>query len=73
MAVTDQQVLLLMKNYEKTGSTEMAAAKAGMCRQTASKCLQGAKMPSEAKTQKRLWHIREDELNGTLRDETSYH
>ncbi len=40
----------------------MAAAKAGMSRQTASKYLQGAKMPSEAKTQKRLWRTREDPL-----------
>ena len=54
MAVTDKQVLLLMKNHEKTGSIETAAAKAGMCRQTASKYLQGAKMPSEAKTQNRV-------------------
>ncbi|MDX9775792.1 MAG: IS21 family transposase [Petrimonas sp.] len=62
MAVTDKQVLLLMKNHEKTGSIETAAAKAGMCRQTASKYLQGAKMPSKAKTQKRLWRTREDPL-----------
>ena len=62
MAVTDKQVLLLMKNHEKTGSIEMAAAKAGMSRQTASKYLHGAKMPSEAKGQKRQWRTREDPL-----------
>jgi len=62
MAATDQQVVLLMKNHTKTGSTEMAAAKAGMCRQTASKYLHGAKMPSEAKKQERQWRTREDPL-----------
>ena len=62
MAVTDQQVGLLMKNHTKTGSIEMAAAKAGMSRQTASKYLHGAKMPSEAKGLKRQWRTREDPL-----------
>ena len=64
MTVTDQQVQLLMKNYEKTGSQEQAAAKAGMSRQTASKYLHGAQIPSEAKKNKREWRTREDPLDG---------
>ncbi len=62
MAVTDQQVVLLMKNYTKTGSMETAAAKAAMCRQTASKYINGGEMPSEAKKTGRHWRTREDPL-----------
>ena len=62
MAVTDQQVLLLMKNYTKTGSIQTASAKAGMCRQTGAKYLNGAELPSEAGKKERHWRTREDPL-----------
>lgn len=59
MAVTDQQVRLLKMSYEKSGTLEVSAAKAGMCRQTGSKYLKEDKLPSELKKD-RTWRTRKD-------------
>lgn len=64
VAVTDQQVSLLMKTYTKTGLVTTAAAKAGMCRQTGSKYLNGSALPSSRRPVKRPWRTREDPLAG---------
>ena len=62
MAVTDQQVKLLMKTFTKTGQVSASAAKAGMCRQTGAKYLNGAPLPSSSRPVKRPWRTREDPL-----------
>lgn len=61
MAVTDQQVRLLMETYTRTNSVETASAKADMCRQTGAKYLGSNKLPSENKVT-RSWRTREDPL-----------
>jgi hypothetical protein len=59
MSITNEQMRLLMKAMEKDPHIGKAAAKAGMCRQTASKFLHSAKMPSELKTS-HDWRTRPD-------------
>lgn len=63
MAVTYQQVELLMKNFTKTGQISAASAKAGMCRQTGAKFLNGALLASSSRPVKRPWRTREDPLS----------
>ncbi len=63
MPVTDKQVRLLMKNFENSGSTSIASAKAGMCRQTGAKHIHGAAaLPSSDCPVARQWRTREDPL-----------
>jgi hypothetical protein len=50
---------LLMKAMEKDTTLEQAAAKAGMCRQTASKYLNAGKMPSDMQSM-HTWRTRSD-------------
>ena len=48
-----------MKEFRKTGKVEASALKAGMSRNTATKYLNGGKLPSELK-KPRTWRTRED-------------
>jgi hypothetical protein len=59
MALTDQQVKIMMKELSKHGNQGIAAAKAGVCRQTAAKYLRSGKLPSELQ-EVRQWRTRED-------------
>ncbi|MBR9978876.1 MAG: hypothetical protein KFH87_12390 [Bacteroidetes bacterium] len=59
MSITNEQMRLLMKAMEKDPHIEKAAAKAGMCRQTASKFLRAGKMPSDSKVP-HDWQTRTD-------------
>ena len=60
MPVTNQQVGLLMKNFESSGSISTASAKAGMCRQTGAKYIHGVPPPDCPVV--RPWRTREDPL-----------
>ena len=62
MTVTAQQVRLLMKNYEKTGSVEKASASADVCRQTGAKQLHGPSPNGDASSVDRHWRTRRDPL-----------
>lgn len=57
--ITDQQVKLMKKIMSKTGGIQKAAAKADVCRQTASKYLNQEKLPSELKPP-RSWKTHAD-------------
>jgi transposase InsO family protein len=59
VTVTNQQVQLMNKEIEKGGDLKRAAAKAGMCRQTAAKYHQSKTLPSEMK-EPRTWLTREN-------------
>ena len=59
MTTTDQQVKIIMKELSKHGNQGKAAAKAGVCRQTAAKYRRLGKLPSELK-QPRDWQTRPD-------------
>jgi len=59
MSITNEQMRLLMKAMEKDPHIEKASAKAGMCRQTASKFLRAGNMPSDMKTP-HDWQTRSD-------------
>ena len=59
MATTDAQVRKLMSEYQKHGKIGVAALRAGMHRNTASKHLKTGKLPSEGKTE-RWWRTRAD-------------
>ena len=50
VTMTDQQVRMIMKGLSKHGNEGMAAAKAGVCRQTAAKYRRLGKLPSELKS-----------------------
>jgi hypothetical protein len=49
MTTTDLQVRIIMKELSKHGNQERAAAKAGVCRQTAARYIEAGKLPSELK------------------------
>jgi Mu transposase-like protein len=57
--VTDQQVRKLMKLVKNERTLSLAAAKAGMCEQTARKYLRSGKLPSEAAAP-HTWRTRTD-------------
>ncbi len=59
MRKTDQEVVKLMKEYEKHGEMGRAARAAGMDRKTARKYLKEGKLPSELR-EARTWRTRED-------------
>lgn len=59
MTTTDQQVKLMNKELSKHGKQGVAAAKAGVCRQTTGKYQRSGKLPSELK-KVRDWRTRED-------------
>ena len=59
VTMTDQQVKVIMKELSKHGNEGMAAAKAGVCRQTAAKYRRLGKLPSEIKS-RREWRTRPD-------------
>jgi hypothetical protein len=59
MTTTDQQVKIIMKELSKHGNQGKAAAKAGVCRQTAAKYRRLGKLPSELK-RPRDWQTRPD-------------
>ena len=59
VTTTDRQVKIMSKELSKHGHQGVAAAKAGVCRQTASKYIQSGKLPSEMKGV-RHWRTRED-------------
>ena len=56
---TDRQVRMIMNELSKQGNQEKAAAKAGVCRQTAAKYQRLGKRPSELKAG-REWRTRPD-------------
>jgi len=56
---TDRQVRMIMKELSKQGNQGKAAAKAGVCRQTAAKYQRLGKLPSELKAG-REWRTRSD-------------
>ena len=56
---TDRQVRMIMNELSKRGNQEKAAAKAGVCRQTAAKYQRLGKLPSELKAG-REWRTRPD-------------
>jgi hypothetical protein len=75
MTTTDQQVRIIMKELSKHGHQGRAAAKAGVCRQTAARYLQAGKLPSELK-EAHIWQTRENpfaevwpEIEARLREE----
>ena len=49
MTTTDRQVKIIMSELSKHGDQGRAAAKAGVCRQTAARYIQAGKLPSELK------------------------
>jgi hypothetical protein len=49
MTTTDLQVRIIMKELSKHRNQGRAAAKAGICRQTAARYIQAGKLPSELK------------------------
>lgn len=57
--VTDTQVRLLMKHVETEENLSLAAAKAGMCEQTARKYRRSGKLPSESQAP-HTWRTHED-------------
>jgi len=59
MTATNQQVRIMRKELSKHSKQEVAAAKAGVCRQTAAKYQCLGKLPSELKSV-RDWRTRED-------------
>jgi hypothetical protein len=59
MTTTDQQVRLMNQELSKHGKQSVAAAKAGVCRQTAAKYQRSGKLPSEHQ-EVRDWRTRED-------------
>ena len=59
MRVTDQQVRMLMEEMAKHGKVGLAAAKAGMGRNTATKYLREKKLPSDLR-KPRSWRTRAD-------------
>jgi hypothetical protein len=59
MTITNSQMRLLMQAMENANTQELAAAKAGMSRQTAAKYLRAGKMPSDLKTP-HTWRTRDD-------------
>jgi hypothetical protein len=59
MTTTDQQVSIMRKELSNHGKQGVAAAKAGMCRQTAAKYQRSGKRPSELK-KGRDWRTRAD-------------
>ena len=67
MAATNQQVSIVRKELSKHGKQRVAAAKAGMCRQTAAKYQRLGKLPSELKSV-RDWLTREDHFAGNRSD-----
>src|ERR671915_934758 len=75
MTTTDLQVRIIMKELSKHGNQGRAAAKAGVCRQTAARYLQAGKLPSELK-KVHEWQTRENpfaevwpEIEARLRQE----
>src|SRR4051794_6142102 len=61
--VTDEQILRLRKALQKGMSLSLAAAKAGMDRQTARKYRRLARLPSEVRME-HTWRTREDPFEG---------
>jgi hypothetical protein len=59
MTTTNRQVNIMSKELSKQGKQGVAAAKAGVCRQTAAKYQRLGKLPSELKSV-RDWRTRED-------------
>lgn len=59
MTTTDQQVRIMKKELSKHGHQGVAAAKAGVCRQTGAKYLHSGKLPSES-AEVRHWRTRPD-------------
>jgi hypothetical protein len=59
MTTTDRQVKQMNKELSKHGKQGVAAAKAGVCRQTAAKYQRSGKLPSERK-EVRDWRTRDD-------------
>lgn len=59
VTTTDHQVSIMRKELSKHGDQGKAAAKAGVCRQTAAKYQRSGKLPSELK-KVRDWRTRED-------------
>ena len=57
--ITDQQVRKLMKHVKNEKTLSLAAAKTGMCEQTARKYLRSGKLPSEAAVP-HTWRTRTD-------------
>ncbi len=57
MTTTDRQVKIIMNELSKHGDQGRAAAKAGVCRQTAARYIQAGKLASELK-QAHLWQTR---------------
>ena len=57
--ITDQQVRKLMKLVKNEETLSLAAAKAGMCEQTARKYLKSGKLPSESAAP-HVWRTRRD-------------
>src|SRR2546428_3063253 len=60
MPVTDQQVRKLMSEYQKTGTIETAALRAGMDRKTAAKHLRRGASPAASPLAQRHWRTRRD-------------
>jgi len=59
MTTKDRQVSIMRKELSKQGKQGVAAAKAGVCRQTAAKYQRPGKRPSELK-QVRDWRTQAD-------------
>ncbi len=59
MTTTDQQVMIMKKELSKHGHQGLAAARAGVCRQTGAKYIHLGKLPSESKGV-RYWRTRAD-------------
>lgn len=59
VTTTDRQVRIMMKELSKQGNQGVAAAKAGVCRQTAAKYSRLGKLPSALK-RGRTWRTRPD-------------
>jgi hypothetical protein len=57
MTTTDRQVKIIMNELSKHGDQGRAAAKAGVCRQTAARYIQAGKLASELK-QAHRWQTR---------------
>jgi len=63
MVATDQQVRKLFMEYQRTGTIESAAMKAGMTRKTAAGYIRGGQLPSE-RTTTRDWRTKPDPFAG---------
>ena len=59
MATADQQLRIIMKELSKHRNQGRAAAKAGVCRQTAARYIQAGRFPSELK-KAHEWQTREN-------------